>query len=176
MSEKPKSMKLITLAMYSLMMKNDYCSISVKDICEKAGVSRMSFYRYFSSKEDIFLSFCDERFAEFYDEIMEIELVTPDIFINLIVTYFKKFSREIKMLQKANKLQLLLNQFESYASYLLNHLNTERYRTLKGNPVAVPFLAGGIFNTLVKWNNQNFKESEEYITKKILEVLQLELN
>lgn len=158
--------------MYSLMLKNEYDEISVKDICEKAGVSRMSFYRYFSSKEDIFLTFCDERFAEFYEDIIKIEDMTIEIFMSKILTYFRKYARQIKILEKANKLQLLLVQFESYASYLLNRLNGDNIKKLRDNPLAVPFLAGGLFSVLIKWSARNFKESEELVTKRIMEILQ----
>ena len=66
---KATTKSLISLALYALMLKTDYDNITVKDICERAGVSRMSFYRYFSKKDDIFIDFCDERFEEFYSDI-----------------------------------------------------------------------------------------------------------
>ena len=56
----------ISLAVYVLMLKRPYEEISVKEICERAGVSRMSFYRYYNNKEDIFVDYCDERFEDFY--------------------------------------------------------------------------------------------------------------
>ncbi len=43
----------ITDALLLLMRKKDYKDISITEICEKAGVTRMSFYRNFESKEDI---------------------------------------------------------------------------------------------------------------------------
>ena len=79
-SGKNKTKNLISLALYSLMLRHPYDEISVKDICEKAGVSRMSFYRYFSKKDDIFLDFCDERFEEFYTEINKSNVVTINEF------------------------------------------------------------------------------------------------
>ena len=61
----------ITIALYYLMSKYDYDSITVTDICSKARVSRMSFYRYFNNKEDIFINYCDERFEEFFTSIRQ---------------------------------------------------------------------------------------------------------
>ena len=40
-------------AFYHLLKKNNYDDISVCDITTKAGVSRMSFYRNFKSKDDL---------------------------------------------------------------------------------------------------------------------------
>ena len=53
-TNKASTKSLISLALYALMLKHDYDTITVKDICSKAGISRMSFYRYFSKKDDIF--------------------------------------------------------------------------------------------------------------------------
>ena len=40
-------------AFYFLLTKHSYNNINVCDICAKAGVSRMSFYRNFKSKDDL---------------------------------------------------------------------------------------------------------------------------
>ena len=40
-------------ALLLLMKKKEYKDISITEICERAGVTRMSFYRNFDSKEDI---------------------------------------------------------------------------------------------------------------------------
>ena len=65
---------LISLAVYQLMIRKiDYDDITVKDICKTSGVSRMSFYRYYSKKDDIFIDYCDERFAEFYENFLKLE-------------------------------------------------------------------------------------------------------
>ena len=43
----------ITEALLSLLEKKEYKDISITEICKKAGVTRMSFYRNFESREDI---------------------------------------------------------------------------------------------------------------------------
>lgn len=43
-------------ALFKLLETNNYDKLSVSDICAKAGVSRMSFYRNFSSKYDLAIS------------------------------------------------------------------------------------------------------------------------
>ncbi len=43
----------ITEALLMLMKKKAYKDITITEICTKAGVTRMSFYRNFESKEDI---------------------------------------------------------------------------------------------------------------------------
>ena len=43
-------------AVVSLMKEMPFEKFSVKDLCERAGVGRSSFYRYYSSKEDVVCS------------------------------------------------------------------------------------------------------------------------
>ncbi len=45
----------IVQALFKLMSEYNYEKISVKDIAEKAGVGRATFYRHFKRKEDIIL-------------------------------------------------------------------------------------------------------------------------
>ena len=40
-------------ALLLLLEKKEYKAITISEICQKAGVTRMSFYRNFESKEDI---------------------------------------------------------------------------------------------------------------------------
>ena len=134
-------------------------------ICERAGVSRMSFYRYYDTKEDIFINFADERFAEFYELYMLNKEITMESFTRNIVHYFKKYSRQIKILDKADKLSILITQFERYSSYLMNHVKSIGAFFDKDNPLAVPYFAGGLFNVLVYWTKHDFKESEEEMSR-----------
>lgn len=159
------SKDLISMAIYQLMYRIPYHKISVKMICEQAGVSRMSFYRYYNTKEDIFINFSDERFAEFYELYMLNKDISLEGFTKNIIHYFKKYSRQIKILEKADKLSILITQFERYSSYLMNHVKSIGIFLDKDNPLVVPYFAGGLFNVLVYWTKHNFKESEEDMAK-----------
>ena len=57
MGRKPTSHKLVKECIYTalmeLMEKEDYEKITVIDITKRAGVSRMSYYRIYQSKDDI---------------------------------------------------------------------------------------------------------------------------
>ena len=155
------SKDLIAIAIYQLMAKIPYHKITVKLICEKAGVSRMSFYRYYTTKEDIFVNFSDERFAEFYELYMQGKDISMESFTKNVIHYFKKYSRQIKVLEKADKMSILITQFERYVSYLMKNLKNIEFYNYRDNPLAVPYYAGGLFNVLVYWCKHNFEETEE---------------
>ena len=153
------------------MHTTPYDRITVKMICEKAGVSRMSFYRYYSTKEDIFINFADERFEDFYDKYMTKD-ITMDSFIRNVVSYFKKYWRQIRILEKAGSTQILITQFERYAAYIIRNAKSLSVFQYDNNPLAVPYYAGGFYNVLVYWSTNNFKLPEEEVTRMLEEILE----
>ena len=164
-SRKAKSKKLIQLAVYELLLKKDFDSISIKEICEKAGVSRMSFYRYYSTKEDIFIVFCDETFDTFFQEISHLPtLAMREMFI-LFFTKLKKYHREIDLLKKAQRETILLSQFEQYSSYMASKINV----TDKLSPFAIPFFSGGLFNVVIRWSNRNYIDTPEEMANAMMD-------
>lgn len=55
MVKNSKNTELIVSTGMQLMRKRGYSAVSVRDICEEAGVSHSSFYNVFSGKDDILL-------------------------------------------------------------------------------------------------------------------------
>lgn len=161
------------MSIYQLMHRLPYNKITVKLICEKAGVSRMSFYRYYTTKEDIFINFSDERFAEFYELYLLNKNVTIDSFVMNLIHYIKRYSRQIKILEQADKMSILITQFERYVSYLMNSVKSPIISAYRANPLAVPFFAGAIFNVLVYWSKHDFKESEEEMANYLYDIVYL---
>ncbi len=51
--------KYIAECMVQLWKREPYRQISVTDICRQASIPRKTFYRYFESKEDVFLFLCE---------------------------------------------------------------------------------------------------------------------
>ena len=47
------SQEYLCRAMELLLLEREYSGITVTDICKKAGVSRITFYKYFASKESL---------------------------------------------------------------------------------------------------------------------------
>ena len=71
MGETEKTLKKNTMtkeciftALLILMEKKPYEEITITDIAKKAGVSRMSYYRLYKSKDDILIQYFNEVFEE----------------------------------------------------------------------------------------------------------------
>ncbi len=168
---KNKTKNLISFALYTLMLKHEYEELTVKEICEKANVSRMSFYRYYSKKEDIFIDYTDERFEEFYEKVHKMNDLTTYTFILEMFKFIKQYSRQLKMLRKAKKEFLLLNQFNNYAAYVTRNIKTERFEEKRNNPLYPSYVAGGMFNILMIWLDNDLKTSPETMTEMLHNII-----
>lgn len=60
-----RSMDAITTALFELLEDKPFAQINVKDICDKAGVARKTFYRNFESKTAVVERLVDQVFYEF---------------------------------------------------------------------------------------------------------------
>ncbi len=74
MSRTTAKEKLIAAAL-DLMAERDYTVISVDEICERAGVSKGSFYHFFKSKEDLGLTAIWAYFRESLDDMAAAEFM-----------------------------------------------------------------------------------------------------
>ena len=170
---KNKTKGYISLALYRLMLRKDYEEITVKEICERAGVSRMSFYRYYNMKDDIFIDYCDDRFEEFYEKIKELKDYNARTFILEMFRFIKKYSRQLKILQMAHREFMLLDQLNGYAKYIVSNLKTEFFMERKNNPLFPYFFSGGLFNTILYLINTDMKMSAEEATDMLYDMIKL---
>ncbi len=170
-TKKRKNTKdLISLALYALMHKHEYDEISVKDICERAGVSRMSFYRYYSMKDDIFITYCDERFEEFYNSIQSIKDLTLNEFTLEMFRFIDRYRRQITVLFQAHREFMLLEQLNSYTKYTISNLKSDYFTEQKNNPIYTYFMSGGLFNVIVYWINNSHPSSPEKMNEMLYSI------
>ena len=161
---------MISLAIYALMHRMPYEEITVKQICQKADVSRMSFYRYYNQKDDVFVDYCDERFEEFYNYYSQRLDMSKQDFVIALFSFFKKYSRQLLTLKKAGKADLLMDQLNNYVRYTIMNFKSEYTENKKNNPLVAPFLAGGVFNVLMNWLDSGMKESPEDMCKLLFDI------
>lgn len=166
-----KTKRLISIAFYSLLLKRRFDDITISDICKKANVSRMSFYRHYNSKEDIFVVFSDERFAEFFDDVVRRQEPTLEAFINSLFVYFKTYSRQILILVQSKKENILVEQFKSYCRYLFSGSHIKNFSIDKNNSQSITFFATGLCYTLLHWVENGLQPDINTISKEVIKLL-----
>ena len=88
--------KKIFLAAKNILKKDGYDALSIKNICEEAGVSNGSFYHHFKTKDDL-LSYYIEEQPSINPEILETPSCVDDVRNVIIHVYlnYVKYCREL---------------------------------------------------------------------------------
>ena len=152
----------ITNALYQLISKKPFDSISITEIVEKAGVSRISFYRHYDSKLDVLNKQLEKLSTEFINNYY-VDVTKDNIETNLLNFFqiFYKYKDLGEALYKSNTQYLIQQQFHKViAKKLLNY-----------NIYTRSFYTGGIYNCLLLWISTGFKETPKEIVNKILLIL-----
>lgn len=153
----------ITEALLSLLEKKEYKDISITEICKKAGVTRMSFYRNFESKEDILFkkvrnvtdSFLKESAISYRND------TASEYFLKLF-THMEHHKKLCAALHKAGLIHMIKDEFDR----IFLNLYKQEYGCYKS-----VFLAGGIFNVFLFWFADGCKENPMDLAKKLESIL-----
>lgn len=98
MKEKKKKCTQLIETAKDLFFKHGVKRITIEEICEKSNVSKVTFYKYFSNKDDLVRHIRDELinqgFSKF-DEINELDISFPEK-IDLITQWRVEFFSNIK--------------------------------------------------------------------------------
>lgn len=154
----------IIQALFELMKIKEYKNIKITDIVKQAEVSRESYYRNFSSKEDIITQFLEKIKEEMLiTESNSNDILKEDILLRSFEKSFniiKKYDKEILLIYKElpnYMLQELFNEFiESFIGDMPND-SIEKYKLY--------YISGAGLNIMVKWVKNGEKESSKDMAK-----------
>lgn len=145
----------IVTALVELMKIRDYDSITITDIAKKAGVSRMAYYRNYTSKDDIFKKYIEEVGEDIHQKITgrRSSAVPYDYFLALF-EQLGKYSDLAIVAYRAHLGELILaalikNMFITFPPP--NESASERYHRF--------FLAGAFYNVFIEWLKGGLQET-----------------
>ena len=148
---------IITNKLIELMSNEDYESISISELCNKAGVGRMSFYRNFNTKDDILIKYISSITYDFIKK-ENITYSVPNMkeYITKLFKHLEKNKTICYNLYKVDKLHLIKNIFDEV------FINCNRYNEYKAY-----YISGSLYNTFYCWVKNNFKDKPEVIANLI---------
>lgn len=154
----------ITDSLLLLMKKKDYRDISITEICAKAGATRTSFYRNFSSKEDILKRWITKVTEDFISDtaISYENDTTRDYFIKLL-THMKRHQQFCTALYRAGLIHLIKDEFDR----VFQSVYEGRYENYKSY-----FLSGGIYNVFLLWLMGGCRETPEQLAEDLAGILE----
>lgn len=102
MSDNYNVKRLIENAFLDLLEEKKYIDITVTDIVKRAHVSRTSYYRHFSSMDDIVESITDNMVSEFFTELVPMfNLNDDDKLKSYLTSYFNEIAKRYKIFPTA---------------------------------------------------------------------------
>lgn len=146
-----KSKEWILQALIILMRKKTFERITIKEISEKAGIDRKTFYRNFVSKYDVLQLYLDRAYEEYIKNLQNEK--TLDIF-TISKIYFEFCQKHIdflRILDKSNMLIFILIAFDKYLPKIYEILNDNETMNDPIYDFALSFFTGGFWNMSVKW-------------------------
>ena len=163
-------------AFLELLEKKDFTYITVKEICEKAGVNRSTFYLHYETVSDLlaesaryiitqFVEVMPHDTAEFMSQIQtrpleELYLITPE-YLTPYLNYIKKHRRIFRTtLEQAS----VLGMNDAYLS-LNRHVFMpilNRYQVpLSSQKYMMPFYINGLMGIVNEWLKEDCEDSIE---------------
>ncbi|MBR1946063.1 MAG: TetR/AcrR family transcriptional regulator [Alphaproteobacteria bacterium] len=150
----------ITTALFKLMETRQFSEINIKEIVEKAGVARISFYRKFKSKEDIIYQYISEH-ANIFSSKIEFRPRCENDYYEIIYRAFEgaKAQRKIFDLLIHSNLEHIIYDFinKGFIEAVKNHRQPNDYYAYG--------YAGAFSNILISWVKNDYQESTEDIAK-----------
>ncbi|MBR2295369.1 MAG: TetR/AcrR family transcriptional regulator [Clostridiales bacterium] len=158
-----RSRKVITDSLLELLNIFPYNEITVTQIIQNSDVARRTFYRNFTSKDDVIETYIRNIIMEYADS-WEIHKYNS---IDLIFDFVDKYKPFLVLLARNNMLHIFLTCLNNYLPEAhMNAAQEDPFRAFFGdlNPsYLLPFHIGGIWNTIFVWMNNGMKESQDDI-------------
>lgn len=159
MKKAEQSRRAISEALLRLMKTREYSKITLQNIVDEAGVSRMAFYRNFESKEGViryWLKGVTEQFVA-KSGISYKNDAPRDYFITLF-THLAGYREICEALYKAGLSYLLKDEFDR----VFLSIHGGEYDDYKSY-----FHAGGIYNVFLLWLMRGCPEAPEELADKL---------
>ena len=168
-----QSRKWLAQSLFDLMKEQHYSDITITAIAENAQLSRRTFYRNFSSREEVIIYSCTQICEEY------IQYLDRDIRYSvhhIIEVYFTFWLGHMDFLTRLAGNNLLCHLINVSNQYWLQVY--ERFRKLWGEECSdreleycLLFNMGGLWNILIKWiyseERENPGEMERMVSKSL---------
>lgn len=166
MKQSERSKQWLADSLLILIKDTPYKHITITDITEKAGVSRLTFYRNFENKEDILKFHFDRVFSEYISSIQGDEFDLEQALAQCF-RFWQNLKPEIKVCLQNDLHKVMYRPLEEYLNVVLskgpyNDSFTQVQKT---------FIIGGLFSSMVSFAAESSEESPEEMAKAVLGIL-----
>lgn len=163
------SQQYIMEALDQLLEENDLEDITITEICKKAGVARVTFYKYYHTIYDVINASVEAGIKKAIEQLSNIN--PQDNIQNVITDIIAGIAASPTSLQRqinANTHGVVLDYFV----HAINRLSqADTVFSKKLNQAEVLFIAGGMFSIITHWFKNDLQESPRSVAAMITDVL-----
>lgn len=160
-----RSKSWLTAALFEIMQTKPFKEISITEITDKADLSRRTFYRFFTSKEDVIMNYLIEMWNTNSPQLFN----SCDHSYYAIVKWLFKFWYEqrsfLQLMYKNDLFYILQNYYNKIAPTIYK----ERRKDFPTGPnsealgYVLAYSAGGLLHVLWKWVSEGMQKSPDEI-------------
>lgn len=159
--ESARRQRQLESCLQELMLGENYTQITISHICDRAGISRKSFYRYFSSKDGCLYALLDHAIfdgASYYLPGSS-DISSPQMIYERFFTYWKEKASLLDALEK-NTMGLLLAERMLVYTFSEEHEFRYLFRSLaEESSERSIFYISGIIGLILTWYRSGFSKS-----------------
>lgn len=147
-----RSQKWIERALLDLMEKKDYDKINVAELCRKADLDRRTFYRNYTSKQDVLEQYVNKLGKEYMELFHNLPSPTSFEAIKIFFEFWKQHLSFIQNIQRCGLSDFIFKSFEAFAKEhkeLFIHISEEAIP----NDLIFSYRIGGFWNVMLTWSS-----------------------
>lgn len=171
-----RSKNEITNTLLHLMRSLPYNEITVKQILIDAHVARKTFYRNFTSKDDVLNSHIDRILHQYVQSLQQMPDCQLSTVLDIIFGVCMQNQDLLFLLRDNNLLHLILNKLNLFIPMIHNQAVNPEHPffqpfTFEQVEYIIAFNVGSAWNVILKWIERDMSDAPEYIKKTILHYL-----
>ena len=163
-----KTQKAIFDALAELLTKKELEKITVKEVIEKADVSRVTFYNHYLDIFDLHEKYEESIMLEIASLVLELDTVSYKDFFTRLISYVNENRSSFIMIFSPGSTNKMRLQLENMIEGLLMQLYLEGNEGVKQNDTIGYmnyYRAQGMISVIQKWVREEFRTTEENIIR-----------
>lgn len=146
-----QSKQALAQALLAVMNRYDYKEITVTQIAQEAGLSRKTFYRLFSDKDDILQFYFNGLFQQYALQVNTLQVHHYWDAVQLLFDFWEERRELLSLLEKNNLLPRLFEQTYQYAGPIFEMVRSKKASDSPAIAYLLAYSVGGIHSMLIKW-------------------------
>ncbi|MTV82661.1 TetR/AcrR family transcriptional regulator [Secundilactobacillus folii] len=138
----------------------DYQALTIKQLAEKAGISRQTFYRHYQDKDDIISLRIHNFKLKMISQFRQTTL-TPEVMMKMLLTYWSKHRSFFELIEWANLGRIFISNI-SYMNHKIMAMNNVSHLN---DEIITDSYAGATYSFLRAFliKNQNYQDIDSLV-------------